>query len=114
MKRTATLIATATVLSAAALPAAAPAQTQTTREFEGTVVSVDRASRTFRLRDTQRGTVRIRVTSRTRFERVAGLAGLRRGMTSIEAVVRRSGGRWVALAVERSGGGGRHGGGDDD
>ncbi len=112
-KRTATLFATATVLSAAAPPAAAPAQAQTTREYEGTVVSVDRASRTFRLRDSERGTVRIRVTSRTRFERISGLSGLRRGMTRIEAIVRRSGGRWVALEVERSGGGGRHGGDDD-
>jgi hypothetical protein len=34
-------------------------------------------------------------------------------MTRIEATVRRSHGRWVALEVERSGGGGEHGGGDD-
>ena len=34
-------------------------------------------------------------------------------MTAIEATVRRSNGRWVALEVERSGGGGRHGGDDD-
>jgi hypothetical protein len=35
-------------------------------------------------------------------------------MTNIEAVVKRSNGRWVALEVERSGGGGEHGGDDDD
>jgi hypothetical protein len=116
MKRTATLITTAAVVSAAAVPAAATAQTTTTRQFEGTVVSVHPGTKTFRLRDSQRGTVRIRVTSRTRFERIAGFSGLRRGMTRIEAVARRSGGRWVAVEVERSGGGGRHGGddGDDD
>ena len=34
-------------------------------------------------------------------------------MTNIEAVVRRSNGRWVASEVERSGGGGEHGGDDD-
>jgi hypothetical protein len=110
MKRTATLITSAAVLSAAALPAVAPAQVPTTREFEGTVVSVHPGTKTFRLRDSERGTVRIRVTSRTRFERIAGFPGLRRGMTAVEAVVRRSGGRWVAVEVERSGGGGRHGG----
>jgi len=33
-------------------------------------------------------------------------------MNRIEATVRRSNGRWVALSVERSGGGGRHGGDD--
>jgi len=33
-------------------------------------------------------------------------------MNRVEATVRRSNGRWVALEVERSGGGGEHG--DDD
>lgn len=84
-----------------------------TRQFEGTVVSVNRDARTFRLRDTERGTVRIKVTRSTRFERIDGLGGLRRGMTNVESTVRRSGGAWVATEVERSGGGGSHGGGDD-
>ena len=74
-------------------------------------MSVNRDNRTFRLHDSERGTIRIKVTSRTRFERVAGFSGLRKGMTRIEATVRRSDGRWVALEVERSGGGGEHGGG---
>lgn len=112
-KRIALLTAVAAVSATAALPAAAGAQATSTREYEGTVVSVDRDARTFRLRDSERGTVRIRVTSRTRFERIAGLRGLRAGMTNIEAVVRRSNGRWVALEVERSGGGGEHGGSND-
>ena len=81
------------------------------RHFEGTIVSVNRTARAFRLRDSERGTVTIKVTSRTRFQRVGGFAGLRAGMTRIEATVRRSAGRWVATVVERSGGGGRHGGG---
>jgi len=114
MKRITTLITAAAVLSLA--PAAVPtgAEAATLAEYEGTVVSVDRGSRSFRLRDTERGTVRIRVTSRTRFERINGLRGLRAGMTNIEAVVTRVNGRWVAREVERSGGGGRHGGRDDD
>jgi hypothetical protein len=90
-----------------AAPAAASAA-----EFEGTVVSVDRDSRSFRLRDSERGTVTIRVTRRTRFERVT-FASLRPGARRIEAVVHRSNGRWVASEVERSGGGGEHGGGND-
>ena len=97
------------VVAVAATPAAAPAAV---REFEGTVVSVNRDARTFRLHDTERGTKRIKVTSRTRFERIAGFAGLRKGMTRIEATVRRRDGRWVAIEVERSGGGGQHGGDD--
>jgi hypothetical protein len=105
------LVALLTTVAAVALavPAAASAA-----EFEGTVVSVNRDNRTFRLHDSERGTVRIKVVRSTRFERIAGFAGLRKGMTAIEAVVRRSHGRWVASEVERSGGGGRHGGRDDD
>ena len=79
-------------------------------------MSVNRDNHTFRLHDSERGTVRIKVTNRTRFERIAGFGSLRAGMTRIEATVRRSNGRWIASEVERSGGGGRHGGhnGDDD
>jgi hypothetical protein len=109
------------VAAAAALPAsasAAPAGAAAVREYEGTVVSVNREARTFRLRDSERGTVRIKVDGNTRFERISGFSGLRAGQSNIEARVRRSNGRWVALDVERSGGGGEHGGrgrgGDDD
>ena len=56
----------------------------------------------------------MRVTSRTRFERISGFSGLRAGQTNIETIVRRSNGRWVAVEVERSGGGGSHGDDDDD
>ncbi|HTE63200.1 MAG TPA: hypothetical protein VK631_22795 [Solirubrobacteraceae bacterium] len=103
---------TLVVAAAAAAPAAAvPAGSAAVRHFEGTVVSVSPDDRSFRLRDTERGTVRIRVTGSTRFERIAGFSALRAGMTNIESTVRRSGGRWVATDVERSGGGGQHGGG---
>ena len=102
----------ATLLAFAAVALAAPA-VASAAEFEGPVKSVNRDNRTFRLHDSERGTIRIKVTSRTRFERIAGFSGLRAGQTNIEAVVRRSNGRWVALEVERSGGGGEHGGDDD-
>ena len=49
-------------------------------QFEGTVKSVDRDNRTFRLHDSERGTVRIKVTRNTRFERIAGFSALRAGM----------------------------------
>jgi hypothetical protein len=116
MRFTRTIVPVALVVAAAAAtpaPAAAPAGSAALREFEGTVVSVDRAERTFRLRDGERGTVRIRVTRRTRYERIDGLAGLRAGMRRIESTVRRVNGRWIALEVERSGGGGEHGGDGD-
>ena len=102
------------LIAGAALALSAPAASAQTREYEGTVVSVNRSERTFRIHDSERGTIRVRVTSRTRFERIDGFAGLRAGATNIETVVRRSNGRWVALEVERSGGGGSHGGGSDD
>jgi hypothetical protein len=118
-----TFVATSiAALGATAVPAGAATQAATTapatqaatRQFEGTIVSVDRSARTFRLRDAQRGTVTIKVTSRTRFQRVGGFAGLRAGLNRVEANVRRSNGAWVATFVERSGGGGgRHNGSDD-
>ncbi len=111
MKITRTLIPLLLIV-AAAVPATASAAP--IREFEGTVVSVNRENRTFRLHDSERGTKRIKVTRNTRFERVNGFSGLRAGQRRIEATVRRSNGRWVAIEVERSGGGGEHGGGDDD
>jgi hypothetical protein len=108
------LIGTITVLAAAvaallvpmagAAPTARPAAAQLS-QFEGTVVSVNHDARTFRLRDTERGTARIKVTSRTRFERIAGFSALRPGMRRIEAKVKRRNGAWVAAEVERSGGG---------
>ena len=106
---------TTALVAVAALTAGVPAASAATtaREYEGTVVSVNRESRTFRLRDSERGTITIKVTSRTRFERISGFSGLRAGARNIEATVRRSNGRWVALTVERSGGSGNHGGDDD-
>jgi hypothetical protein len=106
--KTIALIA-AVVLSLSVAVATASAATQ----YEGTVVSINKAKKTFRLRDSERGTIRIKVTRSTSFERISGFGGLRVGMNRVEATVRRSSGRWVATHVERSGGGGRHGGDDD-
>ena len=100
------LVALFTTVAAVALAAPAAASAA---QFEGTVVSVNRDNRSFRLHDSQRGTIRIKVTRATRFQRIAGFGSLRAGMDRIEATVRRSNGRWVASLVERSGGGGRHG-----
>jgi uncharacterized protein YfaQ (DUF2300 family) len=92
------------VAAVAAAPASAAA-----REFEGRIVSVNRAAHTFRIHDSERGIKRIKVTANTRFERINGFAGLKAGMRRIEVTAHRSNGRWVATEVERSGGGG-----DDD
>ena len=97
------------VAAVAAAPASAAA-----RQFEGRIVSVNRAAHTFRIHDSERGTKRIKVTANTRFERINGFAGLKAGMRRIEVTAHRRNGRWVATEVERSGGGGHHGGGGDD
>lgn len=119
MRRTATAIALVAALATAltAIAGAAPLAKKRAplREFEGTVVSVNRDARTFRLRDSERGTKRIRVNSNTRYERVAGLRGLKAGDRGIEVKTRRKvRGAWLAIEVERSGGGGEHGDDRDD
>jgi hypothetical protein len=105
--KTLTLI-TALALTMSIGVATASAATQ----YEGTVVGISKAKKTFRLQDSQRGTIRVKVTRNTTFERIAGFGGLRVGMKGVEATVKRSNGRWVATHVEISGGGGRHGGDD--
>jgi hypothetical protein len=108
--RVKTTTAAVLALAAAAIPAA-PASAAPT-QYEGTVTAINRDARTFRLRDSERGAIRIRVTRTTRWERIAGFSALRVGMRRVEATVVRRNGRWVAREVERSGGGGRHGGDD--
>jgi hypothetical protein len=105
-------VAAVPVAGAGATPSGSPRGDD--HDYEGTVVSKNRENRTFRLRDSERGTVRIKVTRNTRFERVAGFSGLKVGARNIEVDVgRRSNGAWIAREVERSGGGGDHGGDDD-
>jgi hypothetical protein len=100
MRRTLLLsLLAVTALSGTAIPASAA----TVREFEGTVVSVDRDARTFRLQDDETDRIRtIKVTSRTRYQRVR-FSTLKAGLRNIEATVRRVDGRWVASTVEVSG-----------
>jgi len=94
-----------------------------TRHVEGRVTAIDRSARTFTVRDAERGTVKVKVTSSTKFERVTFTA-LRTG-TRVDVRVKRVGGVWNATKVERGTGaadnhdagddhGGGHGGGNDD
>jgi hypothetical protein len=100
---------TALVLS---LSVAVTTASAATTQYEGTVLSINKDKRTFRLQDAQRGTIRIKVTRNTVFQRINGFSALTVGMKRVEATVKRSNGRWVATRVERSGGGGGHGGGN--
>jgi uncharacterized membrane protein YgcG len=104
------LITKLAVAALAVLAVTPPAASAATRNYEGTVVSVNRVDSTFRLSDSERGTVRVKVVSSTSFQRIGGFSGLRAGLTNVEVIVKRSSGSWVAVRVERSGGGGSHGG----
>ncbi|MEK6230143.1 MAG: DUF5666 domain-containing protein [Actinomycetota bacterium] len=110
----------ATVVAGAVAPGAmaqAPSAQPVARHFDGTVTSVAKQKKTFRMRTEGGRVLRLAVNARTRFERIAGFAGLTKGQV-VEVTARRRGGRWVALEVERRrdsdrrGGGG--GGGNDD
>ena len=108
------IIAVLAIASIAAITVSAPAGAATARHFDATVISKDAKTRTFKANVQNRGVMRFKVTRSTRFERVAGFAGITKGR-ELEVIARRSNGRWVAISVEvsgRNGGGGR--GGRDD
>jgi hypothetical protein len=121
--------ATASPTTAAKAPTTASAAA--TRHVEGRVTAIDRSARTFTVRDAQRGTLKVKVASSTKFERVT-FSSLRTG-TRVDVRAKRVAGAWSATKVERGeaadnhdaaghdagddhGGddGGRHGGGADD
>jgi hypothetical protein len=94
-----------------ALALLAPGAQAATRHIDGTVLSKDGSSRTFKLA-TQSGTVRIKVNASTDFERIAGFGGLSKGLAvEVDAVKTANG--LVATQVETRGGGGGGGGSDD-
>jgi len=120
-------LATAAVAGsgAGAVAASAPAAVSAaaTRHVEGRVTAIDRSARTFTVRDAQRGTLKVKVTARTKFERVR-FSSLRTG-SRVDVRATRVSSAWVATKVESAAGiganhdagddhGGRHGGGGND
>jgi hypothetical protein len=85
----------ATGASASSAATSAP-----TRHVEGRVVAINRPAGTFTVRDAERGTLKVKITSSTRFERIAGFSALH---MSERVDVRASGGNgsWSATAVQR-------------
>ncbi len=140
MKTTLTIAAATAALAAGGIAAtgagatapsptsAATASTAVTRHVEGRVTAINRSARTFTVRDTERGTLKVKVTSSTKFERVT-FSALRTG-SRVDVRAKRVAGAWNATKVERAsaastnhdagddhGGddnGGGHGGGNDD
>jgi hypothetical protein len=121
-KRVSALVATAALAATMMLGAiAAPAQAAL-RHIDGTVVSKDAGSHSFKIKTQGGSQVRIKVNSSTQFQRIAGgFGGLHKGLAvEVEAKTTSSG--LVATHVETGGsgggaddnGGGSHGGGSDD
>ena len=96
--RSLALLALAAIALTALVGGAATASAATVRHFEGRVLSVDRDAKTFRLRDSERGTITVFVTRSTRFDRTS-FAGVKTGR-SVEVTVRRVNSRWQASKVE--------------
>jgi hypothetical protein len=127
MKTTLTIAAAAAAIAAggiAATGAGATAPTTTsptaattasaaaTRHVEGRVTAIDRSARTFTVRDAERGTLKVKVTSTTKFERVT-FSALRTG-TRVDVRAKRVAGAWNATKVERGeAAAGNHDAGDD-
>jgi hypothetical protein len=108
LKRVSLLIATAALaLGAIALPAQAAV-----RHIDGTVASKNAANHTFKLTTQGGNTVRIKVTSATKFQRLAGFGALHKGLR-IEVDAKTTANGLVATQVETPGGGGGGGGADD-
>jgi hypothetical protein len=114
-KRVSALVAIAALAATMMLGAiAAPAQAAL-RHIDGTVVSKNADNHSFRIKTQGGSLVRIKVSSSTRFERIAGgFGGLHKGLAvEVDAKTTTSNGL-VATQVETRGGGGSGGGGADD
>ncbi len=112
LRRVTSLFAVLAVAVAVALVAVAGPASAAVRHIDGTVVSKNANEKTFQL-STQSGTLRIRVTSATAFDRLAGFSALRKGL-EVEVDAKQSNGGLVATKIEpRSSGGNDDNGGDD-
>ena len=116
---TAALAAGGIAAAGAAATAPSPVSAAATKHVEGRVTAINRSARTFTVRDAERGTLRVKVTSSTKFERVT-FSALRTG-TRVDVRARRVAGAWNATKVERGSAssathdaGDDHGGGNDD
>ena len=108
-KRIASLAAIA-VLALAVL--AIPAQAAV-RHIDGTVVSKDAATHSFKIKTQSGSQLRVKVTSSTQFQRIAGFGDLHKGLR-IEVEAKSTSNGLVATHVETPGGGGNGGGGGAD
>ena len=107
-----TLLASALAAGALAAALLAPSAQAAIRHIDGTVLSKDGSTRTFRIA-TQSGNLKIKVNGSTDFERIAGFGGLHKGL-AVEVDAVKTDGVLLARQVETQGGGGGDDGGGDD
>jgi Domain of unknown function (DUF5666) len=102
---TGAIAATGAIAQSSSTAASASAQTSRfARHIEGPIVAIDRAARTFTVRDREHRNVlsTVKVTPSTRFDNVAGFGALHRGQrVDLRAV--RANGALSATKVERGG-----------
>jgi Cu/Ag efflux protein CusF len=102
---TGAVAATGATAQSSSTPASAAAQAgRFVRHIEGPIVAIDRASRTFTVRDREHRNAlsTVKVTSNTRFDNVAGFGALHRGQ-NVEVNAARVNGALSATKVERGG-----------
>ena len=110
--RVSTLVAI-TALAVTMILGALPAQAAA-RHIDGTVVSKNADTHSFELKTQTGGRVRIKVTPKTKFQRIAGgFGGLHKGL-AIEVEAKTTSNGLVATHVETRGGHSGSGGGADD
>lgn len=117
IKRTISTAVAAAVTAAALAAAPGPAIAKSSdglTNFHGTVSSVSKSAKTFRIKRANGTSLTFRVTSATVFQRISGgFSGLAKGR-AIEVKAKKVDGRWSARKVEPNTPGDDNGGGNDD
>jgi len=105
IKRVSALVATTALAATMMLGAIAIPAQAAIRHIDGTVVSKNSENRSFRIRTQSGSQPRIKVTSSTKFQRLAGFGALHKGL-AVEVDAKNTSNGLVAIQVETSGGGG--------
>ncbi|HET9592485.1 MAG TPA: DUF5666 domain-containing protein [Solirubrobacterales bacterium] len=113
IKRVSALVATTALAATMILGAVAIPAQAAIRHIDGTVVSKNSESRSFRIRTQSGNQLRIKVTSTTKFQRLAGFGALHKGLR-IEVDAKTTSKGLVATQVETPGGSSGGGGADDN
>ena len=99
-KLAAGMVALVAALSMAVIAVPA-AQASKTEDFHGKVVSTQQQQpKSVTVATRSRGTVRFRVTQKTRFDHIKGFSGLKPGL-KVEVHARHQNGGWVAIKIDR-------------